>query len=146
MFKISRPLTKMYLNFFPKQYFDSHCGALCIVDKASAYGAKGPGFTTRWKQQFIFLNVCSVEFCSLIKNNIWSHSSFVVGKLKWDSSGILAESFMKILLHLLQNSILISGFLNLRIFTQSDQLSFSSLIWVKIWNSVYICLDWDQAC
>ena len=39
-----------------------------IVDKASAYGAKGPGFTTRWKQQFIFLNVCSVEFCSLIKN------------------------------------------------------------------------------
>ena len=24
-----------------------------IVDKASAYGVKGPGLTSRWRQQFI---------------------------------------------------------------------------------------------
>ena len=35
-----------------------------IVDKASAYSAKRPGFTTRWRQQFI--NVHSV-LCILIE-------------------------------------------------------------------------------
>ena len=30
---------------------------------ASAYSVKGPGFTSRWRQQFIkFINVCSVQF------------------------------------------------------------------------------------
>ena len=34
-----------------------------IVDKSSAYGAKGPGFKTQWRQEFIDINciVCSVN-------------------------------------------------------------------------------------
>ena len=32
-------------------------GHRSILDMASAYGAKGPGFTTRWRQQFINLKM-----------------------------------------------------------------------------------------
>ena len=32
-----------------------HVGRSSIVDKASAYDAKGPKFTTQWMQQFINL-------------------------------------------------------------------------------------------
>ena len=38
-------------------------GRSSIVDKAYAYGAKEPGFTTRWRQQFI--NVCSVHLIKM---------------------------------------------------------------------------------
>ena len=38
-------------------------GRRSIVDMASAYGAKGPRFTSRWRHQFIkFMNVCSAQF------------------------------------------------------------------------------------
>ena len=38
-------------------------GHRIIVDKSSAYGAKGPGFNSRWRQEFIIINciVCSVH-------------------------------------------------------------------------------------
>ena len=38
-------------------------GRCCIVDKASAYGAKGPGFKIWWRQQFI--DVCSVHLIKI---------------------------------------------------------------------------------
>ena len=34
-------------------------GCRSIVDKASVYVAKGPGFITRWKQQFMLPVSCS---------------------------------------------------------------------------------------
>ena len=37
-------------------------GRCSIVDMVSAYGVKGPGFTSQWRKQFIkFINVCSVQ-------------------------------------------------------------------------------------
>ena len=36
-----------------------HCS---IVDKSSAYSAKGPGFTTRWRQEFININCMFSSF------------------------------------------------------------------------------------
>ena len=42
-------------------------GHRSIVDMASAYSAKGPGFTTRWRQQFINLKCifCSLHFIEI---------------------------------------------------------------------------------
>ena len=59
--------------------------------------------------------------------NFWSHSSLVVGKLKSFSSGILLESSLILSIHLPQNPSEISGFSDLKIFTQSAQPTFSSL-------------------
>ena len=42
-------------NIFVKYTKFTTVGHSSILDKASANGAKGPRFTTRWKQQFINL-------------------------------------------------------------------------------------------
>ena len=53
--------------FFTKKDYQKIGGGLVgdrsIVDKSSAYGAKGPGFTSQWRQEFIDINcnICSVH-------------------------------------------------------------------------------------
>ena len=46
-----------------KTWLSINMGHGSRVDKSSDYGAKGPGFKTRWKQEFIYINClfCSFE-------------------------------------------------------------------------------------
>ena len=93
----------MYLNFFPKQYFDSHCGALCIVDKASAYGAKGPGFTTR----------CIVKILNLYTESEWLAYGYLTAflfcswqieiGLLWHLGGIILEDLAPLTVEFIWN-------------------------------------------
>ena len=43
-------------------------GHRSIVGKSFAYGAKGPGFKTQWRQEFIITNciVCSVHYPAVL--------------------------------------------------------------------------------
>ena len=58
-------------------------GHLNTADKSAAYGAKGPGFKTRWRQEFIYLN-CMV--CSFDQIKFWLGLTFkkpVSSPWKW---------------------------------------------------------------
>ena len=59
-------------------------GHRSIVDKSSAYGAKGPGFKPQWRQEFINIKCM---FCSFEKIKLRLGPTFKKKKKKGENEG-----------------------------------------------------------